>query len=95
MAKFIIVTVTTAGGPQQQAVNIDAITRYIPVKADSRQPERSTIFLMGPAASEDRFECMHTFQELLTGCLKTCQTSQATDHEVDHRHTDHGFTRLG
>jgi uncharacterized protein YjlB len=31
----------------------------------------------------------------LTGCLKTCQTSQATDHEMDHRHTDHGFTRLG
>jgi transposase len=31
----------------------------------------------------------------IRGCLKTCQTSQATDHEMDHRHTDHGFTRLG
>jgi hypothetical protein len=31
----------------------------------------------------------------ITGCLKPCQTSQATDHEMDHRHTDHGFTRLG
>jgi transposase len=29
------------------------------------------------------------------GCLKTCQTSQATHHEMDHRDTDHGFTRLG
>jgi type II secretory pathway pseudopilin PulG len=30
----------------------------------------------------------------LRGCLKTCQTSQATHHEMDHRDTDHGFTRL-
>ena len=64
MAKFTIVTIMTAGGPQQQAVNIEAITRYAPVQADSRQAESSTIFLMGPAASEDRFECLHTFQEL-------------------------------
>jgi hypothetical protein len=64
MAKFIIVTILATGGPQQQAVNIDAITRYIPVPADSIHPERSRIFLMGPAASEDRFECMHTFLEL-------------------------------
>ena len=33
--------------------------------------------------------------ESLRGCLKTCQTSQATDHEMDHRHMNHGFTRLG
>jgi hypothetical protein len=64
MAKFIIVTILATGGPQQQAVNIDAITRYIPVPADSIHPERSRIFLMGPAASEDRFDCLHTFQEL-------------------------------
>jgi hypothetical protein len=64
MAKFIIVTIMAGNEPQQQAVNIDAITRYIPVKADSRQPERSRIFLMGPAASEDRFECLQTFREL-------------------------------
>jgi hypothetical protein len=32
---------------------------------------------------------------LLSGCLKICQTSQATDHEMNHRDTDHGFTRLG
>ena len=64
MAKFIIATILATGGPQQQAVNIDAITRYIPVPADSIHPERSRIFLMGPAASEDRFECMHTFREL-------------------------------
>jgi hypothetical protein len=31
----------------------------------------------------------------LRGCLKTCQTSQATDHEMDHGHTDHGFAGLG
>jgi hypothetical protein len=31
----------------------------------------------------------------IRGCLKTCQTSQATDHEMDHRHTDHDLTRLG
>jgi hypothetical protein len=64
MAKFIIVTIIAGDEPQQQAVNIDAITRYIPVKGDSGQPERTRIFLMGPAASEDRFECAHTFQEL-------------------------------
>jgi hypothetical protein len=32
---------------------------------------------------------------LFRGCLKTCQTSQATDHEMEHRHPDHGLTRLG
>jgi DNA-binding NarL/FixJ family response regulator len=31
----------------------------------------------------------------LRACLKTCQASQATDHEMDHRHTDHRFTGLG
>jgi uncharacterized protein YuzE len=31
----------------------------------------------------------------LRGCLKICQTSQATHHEMDHRDTDHGCTRLG
>jgi len=31
----------------------------------------------------------------LRGCLQTCQTSQATDHEVEHRHADHGFAGLG
>src|SRR5262245_24158033 len=31
----------------------------------------------------------------LRGCLKTCHASQATDHEMDHRDTDHGFTGLG
>jgi hypothetical protein len=35
------------------------------------------------------------FDALLRGSLKTCQTSQATDHEMDHRHTDHGLTCLG
>jgi hypothetical protein len=64
MAKFIIVTIMAGDEPQQQAVNIDAITRYIPVQADAGQPERTRIFLMGPAASEDRFECLQTFQEL-------------------------------
>jgi hypothetical protein len=66
MAKFILVTIMAGNGPQQQAVNIDAITRFIPVKEDSSHPERMRIFLMGPAASEDRFECVHTFQELQT-----------------------------
>jgi hypothetical protein len=64
MAKFVIVTIMAGDEPQQQAVNIDAITRYIPVEADPSQPGRSRIFLMGPAASEDRFECLQTFQEL-------------------------------
>jgi hypothetical protein len=64
MAKFIIVTLMVGNELQQQAVNIDAITRYMPVEADSEHPERTRIFLMGPAASEDRFECMHSFQEL-------------------------------
>jgi hypothetical protein len=64
MAKFIIVTILTTGGQQEQAVNIEAITRYIPVKGSAGQPEHTRIFLMGPAASEDRFECVHTFQEL-------------------------------
>ena len=64
MARFIIVTIMAGNGPQQQAVNIEAITRYIPVKGDVGQPERTRIFLMGPAASEDRFECVQTFQEL-------------------------------
>jgi hypothetical protein len=44
--------------------DIEAITRYIPVKEHSGHPERARIFLMGPAASEDRFECVHTFQAL-------------------------------
>ena len=66
MAKFLLVTIMAGNGPQQQAVNIDAITRFIPVKEDSGHPERTRIFLMGPAASEDRFECVHTFQELHT-----------------------------
>jgi hypothetical protein len=30
-----------------------------------------------------------------SGCLKTCQTSQAPDHEMNHGDTDHGCTRLG
>jgi hypothetical protein len=64
MAKFVIVTIMAGNGPQPQAVNIDAITRYIPVKEESGQSERTRIFLMGPAASEDRFECLQTFQEL-------------------------------
>jgi hypothetical protein len=64
MAKFLLVTIMAGNGPQQQAVNIDAITRFIPVEEDSSHPERTRIFLMGPAASEDRFECVHTFQEL-------------------------------
>ena len=64
MAKFLLVTIMAGNGPQQQAVNIDAVTRFIPVKEESSHPERTRIFLMGPAASEDRFECVHTFQEL-------------------------------
>jgi hypothetical protein len=32
---------------------------------------------------------------LLRGCLKTCQTSEATHHEMDHRDTDHRVTRVG
>ncbi len=64
MAKFIIVTIMDSNGPQPQAVNIEAITRYIPVKGQAGQPERTRIFLMGPAASEDRFECAQSFQEL-------------------------------
>ena len=64
MAKFIIVTLMVGTEPQQQAVNIDAITRYMPVAANLDHPERTRIFLMGPAASEDRFECVHTFREL-------------------------------
>jgi len=64
MAKFIIVTLMVGNQPQPQAVNIDAITRYIPVKGEAGQPERTRIFLMGPAASEDRFECQQSFQEL-------------------------------
>ena len=66
MAKFLLVTIMAGNGPQQQAVNINAVTRFIPVKEDSSHPERTIIFLMGPAASEDRFECVHTFQELQT-----------------------------
>ena len=64
MAKFIMVTLMVGTEPQPQAVNIDAITRYMPVPADAEHPERTRIFLMGPAASEDRFECVHTFREL-------------------------------
>jgi hypothetical protein len=64
MAKFIVVTVRAGQEPQQQAINIDAITRYMPVEATRGKPVGTRIFLMGPAASEDRFECMHTFQEL-------------------------------
>ncbi len=64
MAKFILVTIMASNGPQAQAVNIDAITRFMPVKEDASQLERTRIFLMGPAASEDRFECLHTFEEL-------------------------------
>lgn len=66
MAKFILVTLLVGQDQQQQAINIDAITRYMPVAADTEGPERTRIFLMGPAASEDRFECMHTFEELHT-----------------------------
>jgi hypothetical protein len=43
-------------------------------------------------------ECLPSLAPALAnfvrGCLKTCQTSQATHHEMDHRDTDHGFTRL-
>ena len=31
----------------------------------------------------------------LRGCLKTCQTREAADHEMDHGHSDHGLTGLG
>ena len=64
MTKFIIVTLMVGNELQQQAVNIDAITRYISVKGEPGKPERTRIFLMGPAASEDRFECQQTFEEL-------------------------------
>jgi hypothetical protein len=64
MAKFIILTILTTAGPQEQAVNIEAITRYIPVEEHGDHPARTRIFLMGPEASEDRFECVHTFDEL-------------------------------
>ena len=64
MAKFMIVTLIVGEEPQQQAVNIDAMTRFMPVAADAEHPERTRIFLMGPAASENRFECVHTFREL-------------------------------
>ena len=64
MAKFVLVTLLVGTERQQQAINIDAITRYMPVAADATGPERTRIFLMGPAASEDRFKCMHTFGEL-------------------------------
>jgi hypothetical protein len=64
MAKFILVTLMVGNEPQQQAVNVEAITRYLPVKGEPGKPERTRIFLMGPAASEDRFECQQTFQEL-------------------------------
>jgi hypothetical protein len=47
MAKFIVVTVLVGPVQQQQAINIEAITRYLPVAADSENPERSRIFLMG------------------------------------------------
>jgi hypothetical protein len=70
MAKFIIITIMTTGGPQEQAVNIEAITRYIPVKGEAGHPEHTRIFLMGPAASEDRFECVHTFEELHARIMK-------------------------
>ena len=64
MAKFILVTILADRGPQQQAINIDAITRFMPVQDDPSAPERTRLFLMGPAASEDRFDCLHTFEEL-------------------------------
>ena len=64
MAKFILVTLLVGTAPQQQAMNIEAIIRYLPVAADAENQAGSRIFLMGPAASEDRFECVHTFQEL-------------------------------
>ena len=55
-----------------------------PIVADGRQ----RVFLL------EEFILFELHQDL-RGCLKTCQTSQATDHEMDHRHTDHGFTGLG
>ena len=64
MAKCMIVTLIVGEEQQQQAVNIDAMTRFMPVAADAEHPERTRIFLMGPAASENRFECVHTFREL-------------------------------
>jgi hypothetical protein len=74
MAKFILVTLLVGQEEQQQAINIDAITRYMPVAAAADHPERTRIFLMGPAASEDRFECVHTFQEL-QGMINEALTS--------------------
>jgi hypothetical protein len=64
MAKFIVVTVLAGQEQQQQAINIDAITRYMPVTATRGHAAGTRIFLTGPAGSEDRFECVHTFQEL-------------------------------
>jgi hypothetical protein len=76
MAKFIVITILGVDGPEQQAINVDAITRFIPVKEEPDHPARSRIFLMGPAASEDRFECLHTFQELQDIINKSVDTSQ-------------------
>jgi hypothetical protein len=53
MAKFILVTLLVGTAQQQQAMNIEAIIRYMPVAADAENPAGSRIFLMGPAASED------------------------------------------
>jgi hypothetical protein len=74
MAKFIVVTLLAGQEQQQQAINIDAITRYMPVAATRGQPAGTRIFLMGPAASEDRFECVHTFQELHDMINEACTT---------------------
>ena len=32
MATFVVVTIMASNGPQPQAINIEAITRFIPVK---------------------------------------------------------------
>jgi hypothetical protein len=37
----------------------------------------------------------HNYHCSIRGCLKTCQASQATHHQMDHGDPDHGGTRLG
>lgn len=53
MAKFIVVTLIVGTEQEQQAINIEASTRYLPVAANGEHSERTRIFLMGPAARED------------------------------------------
>ena len=61
--------------------------RYLFVKRRLKSSERKQLLFITRGLPQLR--------KLRERVSKKCFGLNSTDHEMDHRHTDHGFTRLG